>query len=53
MNTLNELKIVELDASDLDTIMSWYLASGITLAQLADALNQRLRAKAARIMSRN
>ena len=40
------MEIPQFEASDLNSIMGWYLTGRVTMQQLADALNIRLREKA-------
>lgn len=39
-------KIPQFEPADLNTTMAWYLTGKVTLAQLCDELNARLREKA-------
>lgn len=40
------MEIPQFETSDLNSIMAWYLTGRVTMQQLADALNARLREKA-------
>lgn len=40
------MEIPQFETEDLNTIMGWYLTGKVTMRQLADALNARLREKA-------